>query len=347
MSAWYVLSAMGFYPVSPGTDYYVTGSPLFDKVSIHLENGKTCMIEARNNSRENIYIQSASLNGEPLRSSYILHEDIMQGGHFIFEMGPEPNTAWGNGEGEVPITAISDHLITPAPYFIAESRTFSREMEIAMDCIDNEALIRYTLDGSEPGDESPLYTDPITLNENSEVKAFAISRGKTPSKVVEGTFSLMPEGRGVAYNTEYDPQYTAGGDKALIDLIRGSDNFRTGSWQGFHGVDVDIVVDLGKEMQTKMIGAGFLQDQGSWIFMPEWVEFSVSPDGEEWQALGREKNITDPKREGGIIRDFAVKTDDLPVRYIRVYARNRALCPEWHRGAGNPAWLFIDEVVVE
>ena len=125
MSAWYVLSAMGFYPVTPGTDYYVTGSPIFDKVSIKLENGAVCTIEAKNNSDENKYIQSATLNGEAYTRSYIFHQDMMDGAHFVFEMGPEPNTDWGVAAEDVPATAITDHLITPSPYIIADSRTFS------------------------------------------------------------------------------------------------------------------------------------------------------------------------------------------------------------------------------
>jgi len=347
MSAWYVLSAMGFYPVTPGTDYYVTGSPIFDKVTIHLENGETCVIEARNNSAENKYIQSATLNAEPLLQSFILHSSIMSGGHFVFEMGPEPNMDWGTGQGNIPITEISGHLITPAAFLIADSRTFASEMQIGMGCFDKGAVLRYTLDGSDPDQGSPVYDEPIIISENTHVKVFSHSAGKAPAKVVEGFFSLMPEGRKVTYNTQYDPQYTAGDSIALIDLIRGTDNFRTGSWQGFHGVDVDVVVDLGEAQRVNIIRAGFVQDQNSWIFMPEWVEFSVSANGEDYKIVGRQENTIDPKEDGGIIHDFSVMTAGMNIRYIRVMAKNRGVCPDWHPGAGNAAWLFIDEVVVE
>jgi hypothetical protein len=157
----------------------------------------------------------------------------------------------------------------------------------------------------------------------------------------------MPAGRKVDYRTEYNSQYTAGGDVALIDLIRGSQDFRTGSWQGFHGVDVDIVVDLGRTQRVNIIKAGMLQDQNSWIFMPEWVEFSVSADGENFKLLGRQESKIDPKEDGGITHDFSAMTTGMNVRYIRVLAKNRGSCPDWHPGAGNPALLFIDEVVVE
>ena len=146
--------------------------------------------------------------------------------------------------------------------------------------------------------------------------------------------------------TEYDSQYTAGGEIALIDLIRGTDNFRTGSWQGFHGVDVDIVIDLGRKMRVQGIMAGFLQDQNSWIFMPEWVEFSVSKNGEEYSVIGKESNKIDSNYDGGITHDFSVENHGR-IRYIRVLAKNRGICPEWHVGAGNPSWLFVDEVLIK
>jgi predicted alpha-1,2-mannosidase len=347
MSAWYVFSAMGFYPVTPGTDYYVTGSPLFDKVGIRLENGNTVIIEARNVSARNKYIQSTSLNGKPLHESFIRHDDIMKGGHFVFEMGPEPNKKWGREAEHRPATGIVDQLITAAPYLIADSRTFESELEIGMDCPDTDAVIRYTLDGSEPGMSSAIYQAPFIIYENTRVRFFSKAPGKHPSKVIEGFFSLMPEGRKVIYHTSYDPQYSAGGDIALIDLIRGGDNFRTGSWQGFHGVDVELLIDLGRAQYVESVRAGFLQDQGSWIFMPEWVAFSLSADGENFEPAGRENCPIDPRDKGGVIHDFAVMPRKDQVRYIKVVARNRAVCPDWHPGAGQAAWLFIDEVLVE
>ena len=102
MSAFYVFSAMGFYPVTAGLPYYVIGSPLFDKVEIALHNGKTFKVVAENNSKENKYIQSATLNGKPYTKTYFSHEDIISGGELRLVMGDRPNKAWGVGEGAVP-----------------------------------------------------------------------------------------------------------------------------------------------------------------------------------------------------------------------------------------------------
>ena len=102
MSAFYVFSAMGFYPVTAGQPYYVIGSPLFDKVSIDLENGKTFTVVAKNNSAENKYIQSATLNGKPYNKPFFSHEDIVSGGKLELVMGNRPNKQWGVGADAVP-----------------------------------------------------------------------------------------------------------------------------------------------------------------------------------------------------------------------------------------------------
>jgi len=95
MSAWYLMSSMGFYPVRHGDGIYVFGSPSYDKVTIHLSNGKNMVIRTHGLSDKNIYIQSVSLNDVPHGKTYLKHEDLMAGGELVFEMGPEPSAQWG------------------------------------------------------------------------------------------------------------------------------------------------------------------------------------------------------------------------------------------------------------
>ncbi len=102
LSSWYVLSAMGFYPVTPGEPVYTIGSPLFGKAVLTLEKGKTFTIEAQNNSPENKYTQSASLNGKPFTRTWISHDEITAGGKLVFQMGPEPNKKWGSHPDDAP-----------------------------------------------------------------------------------------------------------------------------------------------------------------------------------------------------------------------------------------------------
>ncbi len=102
MSAWLVFSMIGFYPVCPGTPYYIIGAPSFREVAVNLENGKKFMIRADNLSNDNIFIQSATLNGRPFNRAWLHHEEIVNGGELIFEMGPEPDKQWAFGAESLP-----------------------------------------------------------------------------------------------------------------------------------------------------------------------------------------------------------------------------------------------------
>jgi putative alpha-1,2-mannosidase len=93
MSAWYIFSSLGFYPVAPASGEYAIGSPLVKAATIRLENGKTFSIEAQNQSEKNVYLQQVTLNGVPLRTPSLKHADVMKGGKLVFVMGTEPNKA--------------------------------------------------------------------------------------------------------------------------------------------------------------------------------------------------------------------------------------------------------------
>lgn len=101
-SAWYVFSAMGFYPVCPGANQYVIGTPYFDKMTLHLENGKTMTITAQNCSQSNKYIQSLSINGMPSTKNFFTHEQLTQGGNIQYVMGSTPNKQRGINDSDAP-----------------------------------------------------------------------------------------------------------------------------------------------------------------------------------------------------------------------------------------------------
>jgi len=103
-SAWYVFSALGFYPVTPGTDEYVFGSPLFSKATLRFENGKKLVISAPGNSREDIYVQNIKKNGKRIDANFIRHGDLLKGGKLTFTMGKEPNVERGTKEDAYPFS---------------------------------------------------------------------------------------------------------------------------------------------------------------------------------------------------------------------------------------------------
>jgi predicted alpha-1,2-mannosidase len=110
MSSWYVLSAMGLYSVCPGTDQYVIGSPVFNKITITLENGNKFVISAPNNNRQNVYIQGATLNGKDFTHNWIKYADIINGGELEFEMGNSPNKNRSVNKADRPYSLSNENL---------------------------------------------------------------------------------------------------------------------------------------------------------------------------------------------------------------------------------------------
>jgi predicted alpha-1,2-mannosidase len=347
MSSWFVFSAMGFYPVTPASGIYAIGSPLFRKLTISLENGKKFIIEAENAGEGKPYISSATLNGKPYSRCFIRHEDIMSGGILKLQMSARPDTIWGTGSDNIPVSSLNDGLITPVPSVDASGKTFLDTMRIRLVCPLADAKIFYTLNGSEPDEHSTLYQNHFTISATTRLKAVAISPNSGKSMTAEAIFLKIPKDRRISLMTQYSGQYSAGGSVAMIDFIRGGDNFKTGAWQGYEGCDIDATVDLGKIETVRKISIGCLQDQGSWIFMPREVRFSISTDGKKFDLLPVQRNTIDERSNGPIRFDFTVSTGGKKARFIRVYAVNRGVCPDWHPGAGKKAWLFTDEIEIE
>lgn len=345
MSAWYVLSALGFYPVTPGQDKYIIGTPIFPQSSIDLGSGTPFTIKAPNVSAENIYIQSARLNGKPWTTSWITHSDIRQGGELEFDMGPQPNKEWAAEEDELPLSAITEHLITAVPFVAKGLRTFKETTMVALEVVTPGAKIFYTLDGSQPASDSIPYRKPFTLRDSAILKAIAIKDGR-PGKVLTVEFKKVNRGRQLKLYSTYSSQYSAGGDRALIDGLRGGKDFRTGTWQGFEGQDLTAVIDLGNHQKVHRISAGFLQDIDSWIFMPVRVEFFTSLNGSDYVLAASIFSHVPQHKEGSIIKNLEAAFAPRNARYIKIQAYSLKTCPSWHKGAGNKCWIFADEVII-
>jgi predicted alpha-1,2-mannosidase len=347
MSAWFVMSAMGFYPVTPGSGYYTIGSPLFEKITIHLENGKDFIIKSDNNSKTDIFIQSATLNGENLEKAYLTHEQLMNGGTLACKMGSQPSGDWGKEPANHPISAITDHLINPVPFYQAASGSFQDSLEIRLRDINENAVIYYWVNDEKPDNTIERYRDPIVTDHAITVSSYAVIDSLKRSKIAKAEFHKIHNDWSIFIKNPYSAQYTGGGDLALIDGQRGGPNFRTGSWQGYQGVDFETTIDMGKLTKINNINASFLQDQRSWIFMPEKVEISVSSDSSDFRMIADiDNDLADTIREA-VIKDFVKDGLHESGRYVRIRAVNRGVCPQWHVGAGDKAWIFVDEIIVE
>lgn len=345
MSAWYVMSAMGFYPVTPASGYYVIGVPHFEEMVINLENGKTFTVIANNLSRENRYIESVKLNGKPLKRSYIYFDEVHNGGKLEFEMTNSRKSTWATEAENCPTQKIEDHIIVTAPIINVASDVFFETLNIELSHLDSDVKMYYTTDGSTPDENSTLYTAPFEINGSADVMVVAVKDGKK-SNVVEGNFKKIAAGRTIQIENRYNSQYEAGGDIALIDYQRGSNNFRVGTWQGYHGVDLVATVDLSEVQEISRLAGSFLQDQKSWIFMPKQVEFFVSNDGRNFKSIGVMNNTISQETDEPVLHEFSFNKK-LSARYIKMVAKKIDACPDWHVGAGEPGWIFCDEIVIE
>ena len=344
MSAWYIFSSLGFYPVTPGSNQYIIGSPLFDKATINLENGKSFTVEAIDNSSENKYIKSAILNGENYEFSFINHKDIINGGSLVFEM-TDKQTNWGTADKNIPKTSIDEHLIVAAPFIAKGKIAFKESTEITLGNADKEATIFYTLN-----DEFQLYNEPFKISEKGILKVYAEKEGLKSKTITTDFYKINPDIK-INLKSEYANQYNAGGDDALIDGIVGAEDFRTGTWQGYFDTDLVAVVDLGKvDNKEGKITVNFLEDQRSWIFLPIEVDCLISSDGKSFRSLGKYNDLNTKEKEDVSVQNYVFKYPPrFKVRYIKVIAKKLGILPKWHLGYKHDgrSWLFVDEIQIK
>ena len=341
MSAWYIFSALGFYPVTPGSNEYIIGSPVVKSATINLENGKTFQINAPNNKKGRPYIKNVSLNGMEHQQSYLTHGDIVNGGSLTYEMSRRKSD-WGTSDENIPETTIEDYIITTPPFVEKGDAAFENETTIVLKSIQPEATIYYSL-----GEAFMKYELPITITDDSEISTYAVLN-ENKSATLKTRFRKTNPDIKISLATTYSNQYSAGGDRALVDGILGSEDFRTGTWQGYVGADVVATVDISKVQQIDKLAVNFLSDQNYWIFYPKEVMFYGSTDGENFDLIYSEK-IEMSEIINTEIKTFEIDNLKTPYRYIRVVAKKIGNVPEWHKGFEDDGlgWIFVDEIQIK
>ncbi|WP_218841820.1 GH92 family glycosyl hydrolase [Winogradskyella ursingii] len=342
MSAWYVLSSMGFYSVTPGSNEYIIGTPLFEKATINLENGKQFNIIAKNVSDTNKYVEYVKLNGKDLDVTFITHDDIASGGTLEFKMTDNP-AVWGSREGQEPKTEIIEHLILPTPYIEKGDITFRGETEVVLNTSEKDAKIYYAVNGA----DFEIYKEPFKISEDAKVKLYS-EKGDLKSPILTTPFYKIDPNLSITLESEFANQYSAGGNDALIDGIRSTKNYRTGSWQGYHDTDLVATVDLGSQKEISTVSVNFLQDQGAWIFYPTEVQCLVSKDGKNYSALSTQK-IDASKRNSELeIKTVEFKIPKTEYKYVKIIAKKLGELPEWHLGypMDGRSWIFVDEISI-
>jgi len=347
MSAWYVMSALGLYPVLPGSNEYVISSPLFDRAIIHLENGKQFIIEAEGAGQGYPYIVAASLNGRDYTKSMIMHDDLALGGHLKFILQPQAGQQWGTAPETRPHSRIETEPIVIIPYFTVSNKAFTGSVTVGVATVEKDVNLWYRLNwGSGFGDWKPYTGDSIRIEQSCSLEAKAINKQGKESNIVQARYFEAKSKYEVDLRSTYHPQYSAGGKEALIDGIRGERDWKLGGWQGFQGQDFEAVIDLGKRKRFRRVGAGFYQDIRSWIWLPTSLEVYVSNDGINFSKLGEIDHLETTNGEHHLQRDLILKKRGR-ARFVKLVARNFGTIPDWHLGVGGEAYIFVDEIWVE
>jgi hypothetical protein len=367
MSAWYVFSSMGFYPVLPGSNTYVIGSPLFDKITIHQENGKDFVISAHHNSGQNKFIKSIKYNKADFLKLHFTHDDLRSGSLFELEMSPEPEYELAADKSFWPHSSISDEFeaVRYEKYFMPiiepHRSLFANKIMIELNDYNESTQIKYTLDGTDPENDSEKYIGPFVMDESFILKAAVFGEDLESSDIIQKEFRktivydpgdpfLEMNGNvypSIAENDKYHSNYTGGGKLALIDGNFGNTDFRDPYWQGYQSNDCDVVIDCGKTIEINNIAANFLENQGSWIFLPQKIAVSFSENGKDFSEEYIIYKSDVAENDETKIKSFGKKFQNINARYIHFLADNIGNCPPYHKGSGNPAFIFIDEIIIE
>lgn len=219
-------------------------------------------------------------------------------------------------------------------------------LKVSFKTIDN-CPIHYTLDGSEPTASSPLYKDTLKITEACTISAVGIrptgkSRVFTEKlNIHKATFKpitlMQPSSRG----------YTFGGAGTLLDGLKGQFNYKTGHWIGFQGNDVEAVIDMKEPTEVSSVSVSTLVEKGDWIFGARTFAVYTSEDGKDFKEVACEEYPAMTLNNPNQIYEHTLKFNPVSTRYLKVFVQSEHSMPLWHGSNGAPAFIFIDEIVVE
>ena len=221
---------------------------------------------------------------------------------------------------------------------------------VALKTVFGDKEIHYTLDGKEVSANDSIYQHPIVLERPCLLKAACFDvLGKA---VCSERYFCYHKGMGRLKQLNspagnYRPEYSGGGDNALVDGSLGSDDYTDGHWQGFYGIDADLELDFGKYQKVNALNIGFLVNAHDWILSPNEIEVYTSNDGKNYKPYKSFTLTTEIPLTGNHTFRERFELPNLSTRYLRIVVKNPGKLPEGLPGSGYDSWIFMDEVMVE
>jgi hypothetical protein len=242
---------------------------------------------------------------------------------------------------------INKNSYLPKPKSSLKSGIYTELKVLSFFVDDKDAQIRYTIDGSEPDENSILYSEPLNLDETITIKAISVN-GERKSELSIVNFTKVLSLKVATLKNKPSPKYPAEFDGySLIDHHLGNDDFHNSAWMGFEVEDFEALIDLGKIQSIHNVALSCLENKNSWIYLPSGIEYFTSNDNRKFYKIGilDSDEIKLPLKGNRILIEKIF--ENVSAQYLKIIAKNIKYCPNGDPGAGGKAWLFVDEVLVQ
>jgi beta-galactosidase len=250
---------------------------------------------------------------------------------------------------------VADSMMVPMPEIKAtmagkeDFRLFNRPLTVSITCVDPEAEIHYTTDGSEPTMKSPVFKQSFIIINTCTIKAKAFKKGMLPSYVAIRHFNRLNV-KNTTFVTPPVERYGKDADIALMDGKKGAPGDYHNDWLGFEGDDMEATIELAVPTDISMVKVGLCHEPNDWVVWPKGVLVSFSKDGKEfteWRAaMMPVYDLPDPMAGMGRVEARAL-VNEKQAKYVRVKVQNQGVLPQWHPYSGQKAWIMVDEVEIE
>lgn len=311
MSAWYILSSMGIYAVTPGEIGWGTSIPFFDKIKVNFESKQTKTITNNSEDIDLVYFDEDS------------DDDVV--------------AAVGMLESDI-------EAIIPVPVIQAERKSFknSQIIEVKQGNPNNKIFFSF-----EEKNNFQRYEKPIEITDSKTIYAYS-ENNKGKSNTISATFIKKPNNYTVNHISKYNPQYHAGGDDGLVDGIYGSTNWRKGDWQGYQKQNFEAIIDLQQKTEISNITCDFLQDSRSWIVLPKRITVLVSNDVTTFTQVSDKVIEVNALDNEVFTKKILLEFPQQKAKFVKIIAENYGKFPKGHQAEpyDGDSFIFIDEVEI-
>ena len=218
-------------------------------------------------------------------------------------------------------------------------------VDVVLNNIDN-APMHYTLDGTTPTINSPVYVSALKIKESVNLKA-AIFRNQEAGKIISENIQFSKStAKPITALEPLAGSFQFKGVSTLVDGLSGTKNYKTGRWIGFYQNDMNVVIDLGKITSIQDAAISTCVEKGDWIFDARSFSVEVSTDGVNFTPVASENYPAMQQQDANGVFNHKLSFSPVQTRYVKVLAATEKSIPEWHGGKGNPGFLFVDEITL-